>query len=129
MRNLYQPKMKRDIRCPQDRGHDLFSGKWKTRIICILNEAGTLRYSELREEMGDITDAMLASALKGLIADDLVVRQSYDEIPPRVEYSLTEKGSSVMPVLKKMCKWCSLFYEENTENTMRQCQNCDYRNA
>ena len=126
---MYQPKMKKDIRCPLEYGLELFGGKWKSRIICILNTAGTLRYSELRDGMCNITDAVLASTLKELIAGGLVTRRSYDEIPPRVEYSLTEKGSSVIPILQSICKWSGLFYKENSENTMRQCQNCDYKSV
>ena len=62
-------------------------GKWNSRIICVLAALGTLRYSRLRREMGNITDAVLASTLKGLIANGIVERWSYDEIPPRVEYT------------------------------------------
>lgn len=89
---MYQRKLERDIRCPLEYGMELFGGKWNSRIICVLATLGTLRYSQLRREMGNITDAVLASTLKSLIANDIVERRSYDEIPPRVEYSLTEKG-------------------------------------
>lgn len=78
---------------------ELFGGKWNSRIICVLATLGTLRYSELRREMGNITDAVLASTLKELIANGIVERKSYNEIPPRVEYSLTEKGMSVVPIV------------------------------
>ena len=64
-----------------------------------------LRYSEIRREMGNITDAVLAAILKGLIGNGIVERRSYDEIPPRVEYSLTEKGASVVPILQSICRW------------------------
>lgn len=85
-----------------------------------------LRYSELRKEMGNITDAVLAAALKELIADDIVTRKSYDEIPPRVEYSLTEKGTSVVPILQSICKWAGLYHKEDYSQTMVHCQKCDY---
>jgi DNA-binding HxlR family transcriptional regulator len=88
---------------------------------------GVLRYSELRKEMGNITDAVLAAALKNLISNGLILRKSYDEIPPRVEYSLSEKGMSVVPILQSICKWADVFYKEDSENTMIQCQKCDYR--
>lgn len=52
-----------------------------------------MRYSELRKELANITDAVLAAALKELIADDMVARKAYNEIPPHVEYELTEKGN------------------------------------
>ena len=85
-----------------------------------------LRYSEIRKEMYNITDAVLAATLKDLIEDDLVQRKSYDEIPPRVEYSLTEKGLSVVPILQSICKWSGIFYKEDNENEMVQCQKCDH---
>lgn len=106
---------------------ELFGGKWNSRIICVLATLGTLRYSELRKEMGNITDAVLASTLKGLIAYGIVLRKSYDEIPPRVEYSLSEKGQSVVPILQSICQWAGLFYKEDTGTTMVQCQKCDHR--
>ena len=87
---MYQRKLEKDIRCPLEYGMEIFGGKWNSRIICVLATLGTLRYSELRKKMGNITDAVLATALKGLIANGIVARKSYDEIPPRVEYSLTE---------------------------------------
>ena len=84
------------------------------------------RYSELRREMGNITDAVLASTLKELIASQIVMRRSYDEIPPRVEYSLTEKGQSVVPILQSICRWSGAFYKDDSENIMIQCRKCDY---
>ena len=122
----YQRKLEKDIRCPLEYGMELFGGKWNSRIICVLATLGTLRYSELRKEMGNITDAVLASTLKELIANEIVSRKSYDEIPPRVEYSLTEKGFTVVPILQSICKWAGVFYKEDKENTMIQCQRCDH---
>jgi len=122
----YQRKLDKDIRCPLEYGMELFGGKWNSRIICVLATLGTLRYSELRKEMGNITDAVLASTLKDLIANGIVVRKSYDEIPPKVEYSLSEKGQSVVPILQSICKWAGVFYKEDPDTTMVQCQKCDY---
>lgn len=122
----YQRKLDKDIRCPLEYGMELFGGKWNSRIICVLATLGTLRYSELRREMGNITDAVLASTLKELIANGIVVRRSYDEIPPKVEYSLSEKGQSVVPILQSICKWAGVFYKEDPDMTMVQCQKCDY---
>ena len=78
---------------------------------------GTLRYSELRKQMGNITDG-------------IVERRSYDEIPPRVEYSLTECGKSVVTILQSICHWAGAFYKEETPGQpMIQCRKCDYRFA
>ena len=126
-RDMYKRKIEKDIRCPLEYGLEVFGGKWNSRIICVLAAMKILRYSELRKEMGNITDAVLASALKELIANGIVKRQSYDEIPPRVEYSLTEKGQSVVPILQSICHWADVFYKEDSENEMIQCKKCDYR--
>lgn len=122
----YQKKLEEDIRCPLEYGLTLFGGKWKSRIICVLSASEKLRYSEIRKEMFNITDAVLAATLKELIEDGMIDRKSYDEIPPRVEYSLTEKGKSVVPILQSICRWSGVFYKEDHENEMTQCQKCDY---
>ena len=123
---MYKPKLEKDIRCPLEYGLDLFGGKWKSRIICVLAEQQTLRYSLLRREMSNITDAVLAAALKELQADGIVERRQFDEIPPRVEYSLTPKGRSVVPILQSICRWAGIYHKEDMEVSLPQCQKCDY---
>lgn len=111
---------------PLEYGLAVFGGKWKSRIICVLSANEKLRYSEIRKEMYNITDAVLTLNLKDLITDGIVDRKAYDEIPPKVEYSLTEKGYSVVPILQSICQWSDIFYKNDSENTMSQCQKCDY---
>ena len=123
---MYQRKLERDIRCPLEYGLEIFGGKWNSRIICVLAAKQVLRYSELRREMGNITDAVLAATLKDLIANGIVARTQYNEIPPRVEYSLTERGASVVPILQSICRWAGAFHKEENEHTMIQCRRCDY---
>ena len=123
----YKKKLEDDIRCPLEYGLAIFGGKWKSRIICVLAANEKLRYSQLRKEMYNITDAVLASTLKDLVEDGIVERKSYDEIPPRVEYSLTEKGKLIIPILQSICQWSDIFYKEDSENEMVQCQRCDHR--
>ena len=82
---MYQRKLEKDIRCPLEYGMELFGGKWNSRIICVLAALETLRYSELRREMGNITDAAWASTWKGFIAGGIVERGAYDEIRPRLK--------------------------------------------
>lgn len=123
---MYQPKTEKDIRCPLEYGLEVFGGKWKSRIICVLAEKSTLRYSSLRKEMTNITDAVLASALKELIKDEMVERTQYNEIPPRVEYRLSGKGNSVIPILQSICKWSGAYHREDHANTLLQCQKCDF---
>lgn len=123
----YKKKLEEDIRCPLEYGLTIFGGKWKSRIICVLAAKETLRYSEIRKEMFNITDAVLAATLKDLITNGIVDRRSYDEIPPRVEYSLTDKGRSVVPILQSICQWADIFYKNEGEIEMTQCQRCDYK--
>lgn len=122
---MYQSKLEKDIRCPLEYGLEMFGGKWKSRIICVLAKRKVMRYSALRKEMGNITDAVLSSNLKELIADGMVQRKQYDEIPPRVEYCLTEKGQSVLPILISISQWSGAYFrDENDANG--GCRNCDY---
>lgn len=121
------PKTKQDIRCPLEHGLEVFGGKWKSRILCVLSAMGVLRYSALRREMGNITDAVLSAALKELMEDQLVLRQSYDEIPPRVEYRLTERGESVLPILQSICQWAGQYEKFDYSGTMIHCKKCGYR--
>lgn len=121
----YKRKTDKDIRCPLEYGLDVFGGKWKSRILCVLSD-GQLRYSELRSEMHDVTDAAMASALKELASDGLIKRKQFEEIPPRVEYSLTSKGESVIPVLQMICKWSGIV-QHDIDVTAPRCLACDYR--
>ncbi len=124
---MYQPKLEKDIRCPLEYGLAVFGGKWRSRIICVLAAKETLRYSELRREMGNITDAVLAVTLKELLRDGMIDRRSYDEIPPHVEYALSEKGRTAVPILQSICRWAGAYHKEESENTWIQCRKCDYR--
>lgn len=126
---MYKPKLEKDIRCPLEYGLDIFGGKWKSRIICVLAEKKMLRYSILRQELSDITDAVLAAALKALLTDGIISRQQFNEIPPHVEYQLTEKGRTVVPILQSICQWAGIYHHENAERSLPQCQKCDYHNA
>ena len=123
---MYKPKLEKDIRCPLEYGLELFGGKWKSRVICVLAAQKVLRYSELRRELTNITDAILASTLRELMESGIISRRQYDEIPPRVEYCLTEKGKSVVPILQSICRWAGMYHREETENTLEQCRKCDY---
>ena len=122
----YRTRDEREIRCPLEYGMDIFGGKWKPRIICILNHKGTMRYSDIRKELVNLTDTVLSGALKELVDDDMVVREQFDEIPPRVEYSLSEKGKSVVPILQSICEWSSIVHRIDEEHVLTQCQTCDY---
>lgn len=78
--------------------------------------------------MTNITDAVLETSLKGLILDGIIKRKQFDEIPPRVEYSLSSKGRSIIPILQTICQWAGAYHEEENENILPQCKKCDYQN-
>ena len=124
---MYQKKLADEIRCPLEYGLEIFGGKWNSRILCVLAAAAPMRYSELRKEMANITDAVLAASLKKLQKDGMIARQQYNEIPPRVEYRLTKKGASVIPILQTIWHWAGAYHKEDSAHTMKQCQRCDYR--
>ena len=81
-----------------------FSGKWKIQILCYLL-SGTKRFNELRRLLGDIGRGMLSFELKALEADGIVERKQFETIPPTVEYSLTDRGVALKPVLLALDQW------------------------
>lgn len=83
----------------------LIQGKYKLFILYTLAEQGMLRFNELKRRLGTITFKTLSSTLKELEADALVLRTEYPQIPPKVEYSLTERGRSLIPILDQICVW------------------------
>jgi DNA-binding HxlR family transcriptional regulator len=82
----------------------LIDGKWKGVILHHLLE-GTMRFSEFRRRMPNVTQRMLTNQLRELEADGLVHREVYAEVPPRVEYSLTERGRTLEPVIGALRQW------------------------
>ena len=83
----------------------LINGKYKMTILYTLMEFGVVRFNELKRYIGGISYKTLSSALKELESDQLVHREEYPQIPPKVEYSLTERGQTLMPILDAMCEW------------------------
>lgn len=97
--------MEEKLHCPLEHTMHLISGKWKLIILWHLSEHEMLRYGEMKRALGAITDKMLSQQLKELEKDGFVHREAYPEIPPRVEYSLTEHGRSLIPVLQTLSRW------------------------
>lgn len=83
----------------------VIGGKWKMLILYSIAEHQPVRYNELQRKIGKITYKTLSVQLKELEADGLLTRVEYPQIPPKVEYSLSPKGESLMPVLDAMCDW------------------------
>ena len=83
----------------------LIDGKWKMYILFWLWKKQILRYGELKRSLGTITHKMLSTQLKELESDNLIIRKEYPQVPPKVEYSLSQRGLSIIPVLQCLCEW------------------------
>ncbi|WP_309096167.1 helix-turn-helix domain-containing protein [Streptomyces sp.] len=90
--------------CGIDAAMDVIGGKWKVLVLWALHER-PCRFGELRRELAGITEKVLASHLREMEADGLVHREAYDEVPPRVEYSLTPRGVSLNEALEPLGAW------------------------
>ncbi|MGG1312638.1 MULTISPECIES: winged helix-turn-helix transcriptional regulator [Cohnella] len=95
----------KEINCEKELTLAVIGGKWKLIILWHLGLGGTKRFSELKRLIPSITQKMLTNQLRELEDDGLVHRKVYAEVPPRVEYSLTEYGEKLMPILKLMYQW------------------------
>lgn len=83
----------------------LVDGKWKMHILFWLWKKEVLRYSELKRALGNVTHKMLSNQLKELERDGLIERKEYPQVPPKVEYRLSETGNTLMPILHAFCHW------------------------
>ena len=91
--------------CPLQRAMRSIGGKWKIMILCVIDRDEVVRYGDLRRAVFGITNTMLAQSLKELESDGLVIRKQYDEMPVRVEYSLSAKAKTLIPILLNLKKW------------------------
>lgn len=83
----------------------IVSGKWKLKIIYFLACMSPARYNMLKKNINGITHKMLSTQLKELEQEGIVSRKEYPQVPPKVEYSLTPKGESLIPIVTAMCDW------------------------
>lgn len=90
--------------CPMEATLDLIGGKYKALILWHLKDQ-TLRFNEMRRLISKATPKVLTQQLRELEKDDLIHREVYPVVPPKVEYSLTDNGKSLIPILNEMCKW------------------------
>ncbi len=91
--------------CPVRNVVARFGNKWALLVILVLNENEPIRYNELRRKIPDISSRVLSNTLRTLEADALVTRTVYQEVPPRVEYSLTDTGRSLVPIILELTAW------------------------
>lgn len=92
------------IHCPMVAAINMIGGKWKPIILHMLS-SGTMRFGELKRNIPPVSQKMLTQQLRELEADGIIVRQVYAEVPPKVEYFLTEKGASLAPILNDLYAW------------------------
>jgi len=114
---------KKDIRvCPIKHLLGVFGGKWKLPIICTLASGEPQRYSIIRRRLGNITNVMLAQSLHELEAAGIIHRRQYNEVPPHVEYTLTERGKSILPTLTQAAAWAA--EDMNRSSLNSGCEQC-----
>jgi len=106
--------------CPVRNVLDRIGDKWSMLVLLILNDADVLRFNEMYRYIGSISQKMLSTTLKTLEADGLVLRKVYPEVPPRVEYKLSEMGKSLMPHLQGLTAWAN----ENMADIKKSREEC-----
>ena len=127
----YRKKIEQVQRCPFEYGLRVFGGKWNARILCLLSRHTPLRFRQIREELRHDRFGLVihwgtyaCGALKELLAEDVIRRDAYNEIPPRVEYSLTDKGESILPLLRSICAWSRQQQAMDEQALLAPCRQC-----
>ena len=102
------------LACPIRNVISRFGDKWSMLVLFMLHrsETGILRFNEIRRLMTDCSQKMLSQTLKNLEQSHLVHREVYPEVPPRVEYSLTDTGKSLMPAIMALIEWGQVHFKE-----------------
>lgn len=94
-----------DQKCPVKSALDIIGGKWKLRILVQLLKKEVVRFNELKRDVSGITNTMLSNSLHELENDELITRNQYNEMPVRVEYTLTDRGKSLLPLIYELTIW------------------------
>ncbi len=123
---MYQKKIPDENLCPFEYAMSLFKGKWDIRIICLLAHNDALRYREFKDLLPEISDTALSAVLKKLSRHQIIHRTVFDELPPRVEYSLSAKGREAVPILQDLCRWSSNSCEIEFSSRLTYCEDCKY---
>lgn len=105
--------MKEYEHCPFHLAMSILEGKWKFAILYVLSAQGTLRFKELERAIPEISTRMLAKDLKHLEQKGVLRREAFATIPPKVEYTLTDIGHSIAPVIASITKWGEAYLEES----------------
>jgi DNA-binding HxlR family transcriptional regulator len=113
-------KNAKQAQCAVDYAFQRIGGKYKGRILWVLRD-GFLRYGEVKRAIIGITPKMLTQTLKELAADELITRKVYLEVPPKVEYSLTETGKELIPFISQMRSWGERQMLSNTRKLKKHC--------
>lgn len=100
-----ESKKSKEAICELEVTFSVVGGRWKPLILWFLKEYDTLRFGQLQHLIPDITHKILTKQLRDLEEDQLIERKVYPEVPPRVEYSITECGKEIVPILEMMCDW------------------------
>lgn len=100
------------IKCPVSYTLSIVGGKWKWLILWLIYKSEIIRYGGLKKHLPNIAHKTLSQQIKELEENDLIHRKQYNQIPPKVEYSLTEKGKTLIPVLKNMAEWGTQYMEK-----------------
>jgi len=100
-----------DLGCPTRKTLDLISSMWTVLVVHTLSERPH-RYGELKRRVEGVTHKMLAQTLRALERDGLVNRRVYAVVPPKVEYTLTPLGQTLVPILNDLCRWSETHYDE-----------------
>lgn len=110
--------------CPVRNVLSRIGDKWSMLILSTLHANGTMRFGEIHKSIGDISHRMLSVTLRSLEEDGLIVRKTYAEVPPRVEYTLTDMGLSLIPRLDSLVEWAMSNYENITVSRERKNSCC-----
>lgn len=108
--------------CPIKYLISVFGGKWKLPIICILASGKPVRYAQIKRGLGPITAMMLSKTLKELEKSGIINRKQFNQVPPHVEYTLSDEGKTILPVLTEMGNWA--IKQMKKKNMIPNCCTC-----
>lgn len=118
---MYRKKLGEDVRCPLEYGLSLMGGKWKSRVVCMIGNCGPMHFTDLKANLSGVADGVLASTLNQLIETELIRKHRTERT---VQYILTDKGESLLPVLRELCLWSGSYCKSFGDALMLHCSRC-----